>query len=304
MSTLYSTVYRTEHGIMINGKCEDYIKEYASDGAEKVNLIFTSPPFPLVRTKQYGNMNGQDYLEWMKGLSISFRDILAEDGSIVIELGNAWEPHIPVQSTLPLEALLTFKKAGEYYLCQEFVHFNPAKLPAPIEWVNKQRIRVKDAFTRLWWLSTTPKPKANNINVLEEYSKQMKKLLLSKKYNAGKRPSEYNIGSYSFCKDNGGAIPANVLIASNTTSKDGYLRYCKEHSLSIHPARMPKELPAFFIKMLTDENDLILDPFAGSNITGYIAESLNRRWIGIEYDESYAVSSVGRFDEKDILMRK
>ena len=102
----------------------------------------------------------------------------------------------------------------------------------------------------------------------------MKKLIKSGKYNAGKRPSEYDIGEESFLSDNGGAIPSNVIIASNTTSKDKYIKYCKENMLEVHPARMAKEIPQFFIKLLTDENDLVLDPFAGSNTTGYVAEIL------------------------------
>ena len=182
--------------------------------------------------------------------------------------------------------VLEFKKRGEFFLCQEFIYFNPAKLPAPVEWVNKKRIRVKDSFTRLWWLSSTPNPKADNRNVLEAYSLQMKKLIKSGKYNAGKRPSEYNIGNSSFLNDNGGAIPSNVIIASNTTAKDRYIEYCKEHELEIHPARMPKEIPLFFIKFLTDANDLVLDPFAGSNTTGYVAESTLRRWLSIEINQS------------------
>ena len=64
----------------------------------------------------------------------------------------------------------------------------------------------------------------------------MKKLIKSGKYNAGKRPSEYNVGEASFLNDNGGSIPSNVIIASNTTSKDRYIKYCKDHHFEIHPA--------------------------------------------------------------------
>ena len=70
-------------------------------------------------------------------------------------------------SLTPIEALIELKRAGKFYLCQEFIWHNPTKLPSPAQWVNVQRIRVKDAFTRLWWLSTTPYPKANNRSGLE-----------------------------------------------------------------------------------------------------------------------------------------
>lgn len=290
--------YQTEHGIMYLGNCEQIIPKYMCS-AEKcsVNLIFTSPPFPLNRAKRYGNMTGEEYLEWFSGLAPLFGDILADDGSIVLEIGNAWEKGKPVHSTLPIEALLKFKEKGHLYLCQEFIHYNPSALPSPIEWVNKRRVRVKDSFTRIWWMSKTPNPKADNRHVLEQYSKRMQKLIEKKTYNAGRRPSEYVIGDSSFAVDNGGAIPANVIMAANTASKGCYFAYCKEKGLDIHPARMPREVPEFFIKFLTNENDLVLDPFAGSNMTGAVAEQLNRRWISIEINEVYANGSRGRFKE-------
>jgi DNA modification methylase len=287
--------YSTKYGMMYSGDCKEVLKRMSTELKGKVNLIFTSPPFPLNRAKKYGNMTGEEYLEWIANMAVFLKDFLAPDGSIVIELGSAWERGSPTHSTLPIEALLEFKKRGNLSLCQEFVYYNPAKLPAPVEWVNKKRIRVKDTFSRIWWLSISSTPKANNRNVLVEYSTQMKKLIKSKKYNAGSRPSEYVIGKESFLKDHGGSIPGNVIIASNTTSNDNYINYCKKNGLEIHPARMPKEVPTFFIKFLTDVGDLILDPFAGSNTTGFVSEKLKRRWISTEINRDYVLSSVGRF---------
>lgn len=290
--------YQTERGTMYLGDCEQIISKYiCPEKKHRVNLIFTSPPFPLNRAKRYGNMTGTEYLEWFSNLAPLFGDILVDDGSIVIEIGNAWEKGMPVHSTLPIETLLKFKEKGNLYLCQEFIHYNPSALPAPIEWVNKKRVRVKDAFTRIWWMSKVPNPKADNKHVLEQYSKQMQKLIKKKTYNAGRRPSEHVIGENSFTVDNGGAIPSNVIIAANTASKGNYFTYCKEKELDIHPARMPLEVPEFFIKFLTTENDLVLDPFAGSNMTGAVAEQLNRNWISIEINEVYASGSKGRFKE-------
>lgn len=293
-------VYTTQSGKMLYGDCEEILPNFLIES--KVNLILTSPPFPLNRAKKYGNMSGEEYLVWLSNLAPLFRNLLSPDGSIVIELGNAWEAGLPTHSTLPIEALLEFKKKGDFYLCQEFIYYNPAKLPSPIEWVNKKRIRVKDSFTRIWWMSATSNPKANNKKILDVYSTQMKKLLKSGKYNAGKRPSEHVISSTSFATDNGGAIPSNVIIASNTNSNDEYIRHCKENGLSIHPARMPKEIPEFFIQFLTDKGDLVLDPFAGSNTTGSVAEHLGRKWISIETNNSYIKGSVGRF--VDYTMRE
>ena len=262
----------------------------------KVQMIFTSPPFPLNRKKKYGNFQGEAYSKWLASFAPIFRDLLKKDGSIVMEMGNAWEPGKPVMSTLALRALLTFLDAGRFHLCQQFVCYNPARLPTPAQWVNVERIRVKDAFTHVWWMSPSERPKANNRGVLQEYSSSMKKLLASKKYNSGKRPSEHHIGVSSFLKNNDGAIPPNVLTYANTSASDDYLKYCRKNGLQLHPARMPAKLPEFFIKLLTNPKNLVLDPFAGSNTTGAAAERLKRRWMSIELNPTYVAGSRGRFD--------
>src|SRR5205823_1189260 len=181
--TTLTPVYETDLGGMYEGKCEHVLASPAMNKLRgKVQLIFTSPPFPLNRKKKYGNMTGRTYVNWLGKLAPLFREFLTPTGSIVIELGNAWEEGTPTMSTLSLEALLKFKRKGELYLCQEFICFNPARLPTPTQWVNVERVRVKDSFTRLWWLSATPHPKADNRKVLRAYSDSMKKLLKNKTY--------------------------------------------------------------------------------------------------------------------------
>jgi len=260
-----------------------------------VQLIFTSPPFPLNRKKRYGNEIGAEYIEWLADFAPIFREYLKDNGSIVMEVGNAWEPGNPVMSTLALEALLEFMRRGELHLCQQFICYNPARLPSPAQWVNVKRIRVKDAYTHVWWMSPTPNPMADNRRVLKEYSSSMQKLLKSQRYNAGTRPSQHTIGEKSFLKNHNGAIPPNVLTVSNTTSSDQYQIYCREKQLEFHPARMPMAIPEFFIKLLTVPRSLVLDPFAGSNTTGAAAERLKRRWISIEPNAGYLAGSRGRF---------
>ncbi len=292
--------YKTKNGVFLKGNIENFFdSELSTKYSNKINLIFTSPPFPLNRKKKYGNLQGEDYINWLSSLSKKFKNLLTEDGSIVIELGNSWEPQKPVMSILSIKALLNFLENGDYNLCQQFIWYNIAKLPSPAQWVNVERIRVKDSFTNIWWMGKNEKPKANNRNVLKEYSSSMKKLLKNQKYNSGLRPSEHFIGDKSFLKNNNGAIPSNVLISANTTSNSSYQKYCKKNGYQLHPARMPADIPFFFIKFLTEPGDLILDPFAGSNTTGSVAEELNRNWIAIEPNEEYIEGSKGRFNYID-----
>jgi site-specific DNA-methyltransferase (cytosine-N4-specific) len=274
----------------------------------QVQLVFTSPPFPLTRKKRYGNKDGEEYLEWFESFAPKLRRMVKRTGSIVVEIGNAWEPGRPVMSTLVMEAFLRFLRKGDLQLCQEFVWYNPARLPSPTQWVNIDRIRVKDAFTRIWWMSPTDRPKADNRRVLRPYSDSMKKLQSKRKYNSGRRPSHHRIGRDSFFTDNGGAIPPNVLNGDdapslgnllksvNTHSADQYQMFCRKNDIPVHPARMPADVVEFFVNFLTDEGDLVFDPFAGSNTTGAVAERLGRKWISCEADWSYASSSVARFD--------
>lgn len=308
--------------------CGDSLKVLTSKSLQEyfgqVQLVLTSPPFPLNTKKSYGNLQGEEYIRWFAEFAPLLRNMVTEDGSIVIEIGNAWVPGQPTMSTHVLEAFLHFLKMGDLHLCQEFIWYNPAKLPSPVEWVNKERIRVKDAFTRVWWMSPSTRPKADNRKVLREYSSSMKRLIDTGKYNAGARPSEHCIGAESFKADNNGAIPPNVgganalpsldgiitpkgfaeflqettnlLKASNTLSSDGYRRFCLERGAPVHPARMPSTLVEFFVKFLTDEGDTVLDPFAGSNTTGAVAQDLGRRWLSVEDDWTYAAHSIGRFD--------
>lgn len=300
------TAYRTDLGRLLVGKVEDALDHDLKDVQGQVDLIFTSPPFPLNRKKKYGNLTGDDYVKWLAGLAPRLTELLSPTGSIVMELGNAWEPGRPVMSLLSLRALMEFLERGELSLCQEFVCHNPARLPSPAQWVNVQRIRVKDSYTHVWWMAATDFPKANNRGVLTEYSSSMNDLLKRKSYNAGKRPSGFDISPKAFLKNNGGAIPPNVidvadevaeslLVLSNTTSNDPYSVYCRENDLTPHPARMPAGLPRFFINFLTEPGDLVLDPFGGSNMTGAIAEELDRKWLTIEPEADYSKASRGRF---------
>jgi DNA modification methylase len=289
--------YEKGLGSVYAGSAENFLSSpIGRNYLNKVQLILTSPPFPLNRKKRYGNKTGQEYVDWLASLAPRFCDLLKENGSIILEMGNAWEVGEPVMSTLALEALLAFLRRGGLNLCQQFICYNPARLPSPAQWVTVERIRVKDAYTHVWWMAKSARPKANNRRVLKPYSTSMLKLLSSKRYNSGPRPSEHNIGKTSFLTRNAGAIPSNVLQFTNTGSSDPYLRYCREKKLQPHPARMPTGLAEFFIRFLSQPGDLVLDPFAGSNTTGAVAESLRRQWVGIEPCEEYIRGSVGRFE--------
>ncbi|MBI5327685.1 MAG: site-specific DNA-methyltransferase [Deltaproteobacteria bacterium] len=288
--------YDTDYGQAFLGDSLEIMKQLPDSS---VNLILTSPPFALTRQKEYGNKLEEHYIGWFLQFSKEFHRLLKNDGSLVIDLGGAYLPGHPVRSIYQYELLVRLCREQNFFLAQEFFHYNPARLPTPAEWVTVRRIRVKDSVNVVWWLSKSEYPKSDNRKVLKPYSDSMK-ALLKNGYKAQMRPSGHDI-SEKFKTDNGGAIPPNLLGLANTESNSQYMRRCKELEIKSHPARFPKDFADFFIKFTTNRGDLVLDPFAGSNTTGYVAELLNRKWIAIEINEPYLEGSKIRFEEEHDL---
>lgn len=286
-------LYQTDFGNAYVGDAHGLLDETKK---ESINLVITSPPFSLQRQKEYGNVTQDIYVNWLAEFAEKIKKILMEDGSFVLDLGGAYEKGKPVRSLYNFKVLIKFCEEIGFNLAEEFFWFNPAKLPSPIEWVNKRKIRAKDAVNTVWWFSRADYPKADVTKVLVPYSERMKKLLkLGKKYyEPKKRPSGHDI-SAGFNNDRGGAIPPNLLSIPNTESNSAYLRYCKIAGIRAHPARFPKALPEFFIRFLTDPGDVVLDIFAGSNATGEAAECNRRKWIAFEKERKYLAASAFRF---------
>jgi DNA modification methylase len=288
-------LFTTTLGQLHNCTVEDYLSSQSSTMAGRVNLIFTSPPFPLINDKEYGNKQGQDYLEWLVKVFTDLSKLLTEDGSLVVEIGNAWNPSEPSMSLWTLRTLIAIAERCDLTLCQQFIWENPNRLPGPAAWVTKNRYRLKDSHTHVWWFSKSPQPKVFQQRVLKPYSPAMDRLLKRGTYNHGSRPSEHVIGEKSFLQDHSGSIPGSTFVLGNAQNSKQYVEWCNERRVCIHPARMPQKLAAFFIEFLTEPGDIVLDPFAGSCTTGQAAEELNRRWIGIECCLDYAIGSYGRF---------
>lgn len=292
------TFHSTKHGKIFHG---DSIAVMAKMRSNTVDLIMTSPPFGLTRKKEYGNADADAYLEWFKPFARHFHRILKESGSLVIDIGGAWKPGRPVRSLYHFKLLIMLCEEFDFHLAQDFYWWNPSKLPTPAEWVNIRRIRVKDAINTVWWLSKREWPRASNRRVLQPYSPSME-ALLANGYKAKKRPSGHDI-SEKFSINNGAAIPPNLLAIPNTESNSSYLRYCQEKHIKAHPARFPSDLPEYFIRMLTDPGDFVLDPFAGSCVTGEVAERLRRKWACSELEKDYLNGALGRFTRPVELRR-
>lgn len=290
--------YSTDMGAAFCGDSLELLRKLPD---ESVNLVLTSPPFALQRKKEYGNKDQGEYIDWLAKFASLVYQKLKHDGSFVLDLGGAYEKGKPVRSLYNFRIPIHFCDEIGFFLAEDFYWFNPSKLPSPIEWVNKKKIRAKDSVNTVWWFSKSEFPKSDVTKVLTGYSSRMKKLLEDpeKFYDPKKRPSGHDI-SKSFGKDNGGAIPSNLLQIPNSDSNSQYLRGCKALSLKAHPARFPGKLPEFFIRFLTEPGDLVVDIFAGSNTTGFVAEQENRYWLAFEQELQYLATSSFRFMADDI----
>jgi site-specific DNA-methyltransferase (cytosine-N4-specific) len=294
-------LYSTARGAAYVGDSLELLAELPDNS---VNLVFTSPPYALHFKKEYGNASKDEYVAWFLPFAREIHRILRPDGSFVLNIGGSYNKGEPTRSVYHFRLLLQLVDEVGFHLAQECFWYNPAKMPMPAEWVTVRRVRIKDSVEYVWWFSNTPHPKANNRAVLKPYSADMIRLN-RRGVRATKRPSGHNITARFDQVDAGGSIPGNVveienaddlLRFGNNAANDVYTRRCKEAGVKIHPARFPAALPDFFIRLLTDEGDLVLDPFAGSNTTGAVAEGLARRWLGFELSAEYLEASKFRFE--------
>ena len=285
--------FETSWGRALIGDSTELL-ESLDDGT--LNLVITSPPFSLQRKKGYGNVGQREYTQWISGFAGLVYRKLRDDGSFVLDIGGAYERGVPTRSLYNFRVAIHLCDELGFFLAQDFYWYNPSKLPSPIEWVNKRKLRAKDAVNNVWWFSKTEWPKANVSNVLVEYSGRMRKLLEDPQsfYKPTKRPSGHDVGT-AFGRDNGGAIPSNLLQIPNTESNGRYLSGCKAASVEPHPARFPAKLPEFFIRFLTDPGDLVLDIFGGSCTTGSVAETEERHWITCDLNPGFVAAGIFRF---------
>jgi DNA modification methylase len=286
----YMPAYRTELGAAY---CADSLPWLRALPGESIDLVVTSPPYALEFKKEYGNVAKERYVKWLEPFGVEIRRVLKPAGSFVLNIGGSYNPGSPTRSLYHFKVLIMLCEELGFHLAQECFWHNPAKLPSPAEWVTVRRQRVKDSVEYIWWLSKSQFPKANNRKVLTEYSPDMKRLL-KRGYRPKERPSGHVITA-KFGSDHGGAIPSCLIERGNNESNSEYIKACTAAGYKAHPARFPRAIPEFFIKLLTDEGDIIVDPFAGSNMTGATAESLGRRWLSAEIKEGYLLASKVRF---------
>ncbi len=291
------TMFITDKGVALWADCQDAVGLIEDNS---LNLIFTSPPYPLNHPRAYGNLKGAEYLDWLIRLLETWMPKLAKDGSIVLNLMDTYIEGAPFVDLYQERLLLRLNDDLGVKLCQRYAWHNPCKMPAA-SWVTINRIRVKQTLENIFWLSPSDAPFADNRQVLKPYSRKYQSTLSNGKERQALRPMGYGFHEGQHLKDNGGSIPGNLLTFAHSTSTGPYFDGCRKSGLPIQPARMPKEIPSYFIKLLTRMFDTVWDPCAGSITTGEAAEELGRYWIATERIREYVQGAAFRFPNARLI---
>ena len=291
------TVFTTSLGTALLAEAESAIGLIANNS---VDLILTSPPYPLTTKKTYGNLNPDAHVDWLTSLAAGWKEKLTDTGSLILNLADVFTPGAPAVSLYQERLLIRLCDELGFTLAQKFYWENSSKMPGPAEWVCVRRIRVTPSIEQVYWLTNNPTTaKANNRQILRSYSHSMQERIAHGGENnqrPNKRPSGHLLKPGAFAIDNGGSIPHNLIIAPNTESNSLYQTRCRQEALPIHPARFPKAIPTFFIQFLTEPGNLVFDPLAGSATTAEAAEALGRHWIISERSLTYLQGAALRFE--------
>jgi hypothetical protein len=258
--------------------------------AHSIDLIYTAPPLEIFYGTAGIFLSSCESVRQFLPIAREFARILKPSGSLFLEVEGTWLPGRPVRSSFPYELLLSLCTSKEeegcgFLLAQDLYRYHPTHLPCALEWIVTNPIRLKEAVNVVWWLSTQPNPKANNRCVLQPYSKAQRNLM-RKGYTPKKRPSEHNISRH-FVKDNGGAIPPNIISMPGERMGDTI-------QIALKSARQASEEDAclahfltFIISLCTDKEDRVFDPFPRSGVSQQVTEAMGRQWVQVATNTTY-----------------
>ncbi len=252
---------------IIQADCEEIIREMPENS---VDLIFTSPPYADQRQKTYGGINPDHYVEWFLPKSEQFFRVLKPTGTFILNIKERvvdGERH-----TYVLEMILEMRKQGWLWTEELIWH---KKNSYPGKWPN----RFRDNWERLIQFNKHKRFKMNQEAVMVPVGDWAKDRLANLS-ETDKTRDESRVGS-GFGKNVSNWLGRDKVYPTNV------LHMSTECSNRNHSATFPVTLPSWFIKLFTDEDDLVLDPFVGSGTTAVAASQLSRRYLGIDINGAY-----------------
>lgn len=268
--------------IIKHGDCLNVLKEYPDN---HFDLILTSPPYADARAKTYGGVPVDKYVEWWEPRSVEFLRVLKPTGTFIL---NIKEKVVDGERSTYVMELIMLMRAQGWLWTEEFIWHKKTAFPG--KWPN----RFRDSWERCLQFNKNKKFKMNQDDVMipigEWATKRMESLSENdKKRNDSDTKSGFSKRTANW-KDRDMVYPTNVLhLAPETGNKK-------------HSAAFPKALPEWFIKLFTDQGDIVLDPFVGSGTTCHVAQTLNRNSVGIDILEENVELADDRVKDCEFLI--
>lgn len=236
---------------------------------KSVNLIVTSPPYGMMRANHYGGVQPDEYVDWFMPRAKEMMRLLTDDGSFVLNIRAGVTNG--QRDLYPYKIIIRMREEQGWRLVEEYVWHKSKVLPMPAK-----HGRLKNAWELMvhFTVSENFKWRPNEVRQREADATAVDRR--SRRTREGLSSTTRSGHTFHFAKahqSDGLVMPSNVLVMSTAGS-----------SGSRHPAQFPEHLPAFFIKLLTDPGDTVLDPFLGSGTTYRVAQMLERKCVGIEID--------------------
>ena len=267
-----------------NGDCKILLKDNSLIKDNSVHLIVTSPPYSDRRKSTYGGIHPDKYVEWFLPLSEQMLRILKPQGSLIINI----KEHVKEgeRQTYVLELILAMKKQG-WKWTEEYCWYKKTAFPG--KWPN----RFRDSWERC--LHFTKKKKfymnQNAVKVpIGDWTEKRFKSMSENDFIRYASGTNKHLGKrVANWLNKKRVYPHNVLVLDEEhyIYPTNVLELCPVTSHKNHSACFPLELPAWFIKLFSKENDLVLDPFIGVGTTALACKLLGRHYIGIEMQEKY-----------------
>jgi site-specific DNA-methyltransferase (cytosine-N4-specific) len=267
-----------------------------------VQLICTSPPYPLLSPKEYGNVPPDRWVGWLLELCEKWLGTLTPDGSLMLNIGSVFKEGVAAQQLHIERLLVKLEDELGVHLLQTLYWANPTKMPTPLNWVGIQRLRVTQSVEPLLWLSKNPMAYGNNRHCLRPYSPEGLRSI--EKPRLKKRPSGFSFGAGSF-RNQGGSIPPSLITATPTGKEEvRYRKAVRAAGRIPHPAILPAAVARFCIQLATNVGDTVYDPFSGSGTL--VAESLKlgRKAIGSDRALEYLESSLIRCESENLQITR
>ena len=257
---------------ILHGDCLDVLANGNGQvESRSVNLAITSPPYADQRAGNYGGVHPDDYVDWFLPRAQAVQDVLARDGSFVLNIKEkavAGEKHPYVY-----DLVLAMRREQGWRLVDEYCWHKKNCYPG--KWPN----RFRDAWERLLHFTIERKFKMRQEAVMVPMGDWKNARL--------RNLSETDRTRDESSHDNGLGKRVENWVGREMAYPSNVLHLATECASKGHPAVFPKALPRWFIELLTDRGDTVLDPFAGSGTAVAAALELGRNAIGIDTDKGY-----------------